>query len=79
MSLAVIYALLAVWPLFDGGEVSLVYALLTVLNVGLAVFYRVYPHPIDDPDAPAPPEWFKLAGLLTVVLVGAMTLLVVVG
>ena len=79
MSLAVINGLLAVWPLFDGGEVSLVYALLTVLYVGLAVFYRVYPHPMDNPDDPAPREWLELGGLLTAVIVGAMALFVVVG
>jgi|AntRauTorcE11897_2_1112592.scaffolds.fasta_scaffold01575_2 hypothetical protein len=40
----------------------------------------MHPQPIDDPDEPAPDEWFELAGLIAVVLFGAaLVLFVVVG
>ena len=77
-SLAVFFGLLAVRPVLDGGAVSLGYGVVTVLYGSLAGFSWIHPQPLDDPDDPAPREWFELTGLIAVVLLGSALLLVVV-
>jgi hypothetical protein len=53
---------------------------VNVVHGGIVGLYWMHPQPIDDPDEPAPDEWFELAGLIAVVLFGAaLVLFVVVG
>ena len=75
--LAGLFGLLAVRPIFDGKAVDLSYSIVTVLHGITAGFYWMHPEPMDDPDEPAPREWFELAGLIAVVLLGSTLLLFV--
>jgi len=77
-SLAALFGSLAVQPVLDGGAVSLGYATGTVLYGSLVGLSWIHPEPISDPDDPAPREWFELAGLIAVVLLGSTLLLFVV-
>jgi hypothetical protein len=78
VSLAVVFGLLAVQPIFDDGAVDLGYGLVTVAHGSIAGVYWMHPQPIDDPDEPAPREWFELAGLIAMALLGSTLLLFVV-
>jgi len=76
-SLTVLFGLLAVRPVFDGGAVDLGYGATAVVNGGIAGLYWLYSEPIADPDQPAPRRWFELAGIVLTTLVGSYLLLYV--
>ncbi|WP_253737579.1 hypothetical protein [Halohasta salina] len=58
-----------------GDSASYIYAILTIIYIAWAGMYQLHPKPIGDPDEPAPREWFVLAGLVALVLLGSTLLL----
>ena len=76
----IIFAGITARSIRTGGSASYLDAVVTMIHLATAIAYQLHPKPIADPDEPAPREWFELAGLVAVVLLGsALLLFVVVG
>ena len=75
--LAVIFAGIALVPLFDGGAVSYGFLVVSGLYAGIAGFYRLHPEPITNPADPAPRRWVELVGVVVVALLISVGVVVV--
>jgi len=76
--LGIIFAGIAASWICSGDSVGYGYVVVAIIHTAIAGGYQVHPQPMDDPDEPAPREWFELAGLIAVVLLGSGLLLFVV-
>jgi len=68
--LGIVFAGITARWLRTGDSVGYLYAIVTVIHLAMAGGYQLHPQPMDDPDDPTPREWFELAGVIGVVLVG---------
>ena len=59
----------------SGDSVGYLDAIITIMYFAIAGGYQLHAEPIGDPDEPAPREWFVIAGLVALALLGSTLLL----
>ena len=73
--LGIVFAGITAGSIRTGSSAGYLYGIVTIVHLASAGAYQLHPKPITHPDDPAPREWFVLAGLVALVLLGSTLLL----